>query len=235
MTRRASTLWHKDQSVQAICAVTFWLNGMARSGLVSIAGYAWRMKRTSSQRNVAPPSLFVKAMLPFAAPILLTFALLLLVGNHWPRDIAPGSGLKLAGLVTTAVTAFGVWRYSIAQLSEPKLRKSAAILCAVTALLGWPVWSVGVLPSVNGAIVRGQSTVRMTLERTEVTHASKSRELYHWAWLKPDRSDAVIGSGRYFISEDIYNRLQETSPAKVEVMIGQGLLGARIVLGFDQR
>ena len=131
------------------------------------------------------------------------------------------------------MTAFGVWRYSIAQLSEPKARKFAAVLCAVTALLGWPVWSVGFLPSVNGAIVRGQSTVRMTLERTEVTHASKSRELYHWALLKPDRSDAVIGSGRYFISEDVYNRLQETSPATVGVTVGQGLLGARIVLGYD--
>lgn len=229
----ASTLWHKDQSVQARPAVPFWLNGMARSGLVSIAGYAWRMKRTRSQRFAAPPSLFVKAMLPFAAPILLTFALVLLIGNHWPRDIAPGSGLKLAGLVTTAMTAFGVWRYSIAQLSAPKLRKFAAVLCAVTALLGWPVWSVGVLPSVNGAIVRGQSTVRMTLERTEVTHASKSRELYHWAWLKPYRNDAVIGSGRYFISEDVYNRLEKTSPATVGVTVGQGLLGARIVLGYD--
>ncbi|KPF92233.1 hypothetical protein IP81_09585 [Novosphingobium sp. AAP83] len=208
---------------------------MDRSGLVSIDCYAWWMKRTSSQRTAMPQSLFVKAVLPFAAPILLTFALVLLVGNHWPRDIAPGSGLKLAGLIATAATAFVAWRYSAAQLDEPKACKFAALLCAVTALLGWPVWSVGVLPSVNGAIVRGQSTVHMTLERTEVTHASKSRKLYYWAWLKPDQSDAVIGSGRYFISEDVYNRLEKTSPATVKVTVGQGLLGARIVLGYDQR
>lgn len=205
---------------------------MARSGLVSIDCYGWPMNRTSSQHTAAPPSLFAKAMLPFAAPILLTFALVLIVGNHWPRDIAPGSGLKLAGLAITAMTAFGVWRYSMAQLSEPKVRKLAAFVCSVTALMGWPVWSVGVLPSVNGAIVHGQSTVRMALERTEVTHASKSDKLYHWAWLKPEGRDALISSGRYFISEDVYNRLEESSPATVEVTIGQGLLGARIVLGY---
>lgn len=206
---------------------------MARSGLVSNACYAGLMNQDSSHRATVPQSLFAKVVLPFAVPILLTFALLLLVGNHWPRDIAVGSGLKLTGLVTTAMTAFAVWRYSVAQIDERKVRKFAALLCAITALLGWPVWSVGVLPSVNGMVVRNQSTVRMRLEKTEVTHASKSRELYHWAWLKADRSDAVISSGRYFISEEVYERFEKTSPATVEVAVGEGLLGARIVLGYD--
>lgn len=191
------------------------------------------MTKIRIPRASVPQSLFGKVLLPFALPILLTFALLLLVGNHWPRDIAPGSGLKLAGLCATAITAFVVWRNAIARVDDHKARTFAALLCAVTGLMGWPVWSVGVLPSLNGAVLRNQSTVRMTLERTEVTHKSKSRELYYWAWLKADRDNGVAGSGRYFISREIYERLEKASPATVDVTVAQGLLGAQIVRGYD--
>lgn len=191
------------------------------------------MTKIRMRRANAPQNLFAKVLLPFALPILLTIALLLLVGNHWPRDIAPGSGLKLAGLCATAITAIMVWRNATARLDDHQVRGFAALLCALTGLMGWPVWSVGVLPSLNGANLHSQSTVRMTLERTEVTHKSKSRELYYWAWLKADRANRLAGSGRYFISREIYERLQKTSPATVDVTVAQGLLGAQIVRGYD--
>lgn len=191
------------------------------------------MEQVRIRKAAVPQSVFAKILLPFAVPVLITFALLLLVGNHWPRDIAPGSGLKLAGLGASAITALAVWHSAVTRVQAPKARKGAALLCAVTGLMGWPVWCVGVLPSINGAALNSQTTVRMTLERIEVTHASKSRALYHWAWLKAGRDDSVIGSGRYFISNEIYDRLEKTRPGTVKVTVAEGLLGAQIVRGFD--
>lgn len=174
-----------------------------------------------------------KALLPFAVPILLTFALVLVIGDQWPRDIAPGSGLKLAGLGATALTALVVWRNAITGAQHDNIRKLAALLCVVTGVMGWPVWSVGVLPSINGAMLHNQSTIRMTLERTEVTHKSKSRDLYYWAWLKAEHGDPVIESGRYFIPKDFYERLAMESPPAVDVSVAQGLLGAQVIIKFE--
>lgn len=191
------------------------------------------MKTTGASRAVVPQTAIAKIVLPFAVPIMLTFALLLLIGSTWPRDLAPGSGLKLAGLCATAITTFAVWRNATSQVENPKVCKAVAVLCAITGLMGWPVWSVGVLPSVNGAALHDHAKVRMRLERTEITHASKSRELYHWAWLKAERDNAAIGSGRYFIANDVFDRLSRTAPSTVDVTIAQGLLGARVVLAFE--
>jgi hypothetical protein len=176
-----------------------------------------------------------KGMLPFAVPILLTFGLLLLIGDRWPRDLAPGYGLKLAGFCTTAITACAVWSHAVARVEDRKARQFVAVVCALTALMGWPVWSVGVLPSVNGSVQRNPGTVRMTVERTEVTHASKSRNLYHWAWLRAEDGQDARLSGRYFITEALHERLADASSAQVDVTFAEGLLGARIVLRFDMR
>jgi hypothetical protein len=174
-----------------------------------------------------------KCLLPFAVPILLTFGLLALIGDRWPRDLAPGSGLKLAGLFTTVITACAVWHHAVGRVEDRDARRFLAAVCALTGLLGWPVWSVGVLPSINGAVQRNPVTVRMALERTEVTHASKSRNRYHWAWFRADGGTHARLSGRYFISEELYESLGHASSAQVDVTFAEGLLGAQMVLGFD--
>ncbi len=177
----------------------------------------------------------LKGLLPFAVPILLTFGLLLLVGDRWPRALAPGSGLKLAGLLTTLITAWAVWHHAVGRVEDRKARQFVALMCALTGLMGWPVWSVGVLPSINGSVQRNHVTVRMALERTEVTHASKSRDLYHWAWLRADGGTHARLSGRYFISEALYESLGNATSVQVDVTFAEGLLGAQTVLGFDRR
>lgn len=184
-------------------------------------------------RAKVPATFHAKLMLPFAAPILVTFVLLALVGDQWPRDIAPGSGLKIAGLCTTAVSAFACWLFAVRAVDDRRVRGFAALLCAITGLMGWPVWSVGVLPSINGSVLAEPSAVRMTVERTEATHKSKSKGFYHWVWLKADTGNARLYSGRYFISEDVYERLNRTTPDIVTVNVARGLLGAQIVTGLE--
>lgn len=174
-----------------------------------------------------------KWSLPFALPILATFALLFLVGNQWPRDIAIGSGLKIPGLCVAALSAFVIWWWSVRQIQERRIRTFAAIFCGVTGIMGWPVWTVGILPSVNGSVLTQPSHVPMTLERVEMTPKSKSRGFYHWAYLKTTNSNSAIQSGRYFISEDVYQRFDSTKSAVVDVTVAQGLLGAYVVLGYE--
>lgn len=174
-----------------------------------------------------------KLLLPFALPILATFALLFLVGNQWPRDIAIGSGLKMPGLCVAALSAFVIWWWSVRQIQDRRIRAFAAIFCGVTGLMGWPVWTVGILPSVNGSILSQPSHVPMTLDRVEMTPKSKSRGFYHWAYLKTTNSNSAIQSGRYFISEVDYQRLDSSKPTAVDVTVAQGLLGAYVVLGYE--
>ena len=195
------------------------------------------MTRTNirTARATVAQGALAKSVLPFAVPILLTFGLLLLVGDRWPRDVAPGSGLKLAGFFATVITACAVWHHAVGRVEDRKARQFVALVCALTGLMGWPVWSVGVLPSINGSVQRNHHTVRMTLERTEVTHASKSRNLYHWAWLRADGGTHARLSGRDFITGALYESLGNASSAQVDVTFAEGLLGAQTVLGFDRR
>lgn len=171
-------------------------------------------------------------MLPFAVPVFLTLALVLLVGDRYPRTIAPGSGLKLAGLCVTIVTCFVVWRLAVRGIEDLRAHKFAALFSVVTGLMGWPVWSVGLLPSVNGAVLDTQRTVSMRLERTEVTSKSRSRDQYHWAWLSADTPDAPISAGRYFIPQNTYREWSRRRPQQVKVTVARGLLGAMVVTGY---
>jgi hypothetical protein len=176
---------------------------------------------------------FVAAALPFLIPMLLTLALVLTVGEAWPRQIAPGSGLKLAGFVATGLTALAVLAAITFRHGEARLRKAAAVLCAVTGLMGWPVWSVGVLPSVNGSALGPPESVAMVLERTEVTTASRSNTRYHWAWLRPVSAGAPVGAGRYFIPPDLHARWSAAPPTRVTLTVARGRLGAVVVTGFE--
>jgi len=91
----------------------------------------------------------------------------------------------------------------------------------------------GVLPSINGSLLAAPITVPMSLERIETTPKSKSNGLYHWAWLKADNGGSAINSGRYFITEDVFRRFQNTKQVTVNVTVARGLLGAQVVTGFD--
>ena len=190
------------------------------------------MNRAVPSRPSVPASFFAKLMLPFALPILLTFALLIVVGDRWPRDIAPGSGLKLAGLMASAFTAAAVWHFMVRGQPDTRVRKFAALACLVTGLMGWPVWSVGLLPSANGAALGAERSVQMVLDRTETTTRSKSRALNYWAWLKPGAEDAPLQSGRYFIPQARHDDWSQRRPATVEVTYAEGALGAVVITGY---
>lgn len=190
------------------------------------------MRKARSPRTVVPAGFFPKLMLPFAAPILLTLLLALLVGETVPRTIAPGSGLKLAGLCCAAAIAAIAWRWSIRCIEDRRAHTFAALACTVTGLLGWPVWTVGILRSVNGLSLHGTQTVRMTLERTEVTTVRRSRRLNHWAWLKPDTAGSIAGPGRYVIPGSVHAGWASRQGSEVTLTVAQGLLGAVVVIGY---
>jgi hypothetical protein len=107
----------------------------------------------------------------------------------------------------------------------------------MVGLLAWPLWSVGVLPSVNGASLRDVVTVEMGLDRTETTNKRRSRELDHWVWLVapegqpwlPREGQPWLPAGRYFIPEATHDRLEAEGPATVTVEAAAGLLGAVVV------
>ena len=185
------------------------------------------MARKKTERPVVPGRVFLLALLPFAIPA--GFTLLLALGFNWPRDLAPGSGLKLAGFVATAATALAVWGYSVRGLDDRQARGMAALFCAVVGLMAWPLWSMGVLPSVNGAVVRDPFAVEMALERTEATTMQRSPEFNHWAWLAAVPVHSALQGGRYFIPKATYDRLEAERPATVTVDGGTGLLGAVVV------
>ena len=191
------------------------------------------MKAAAASRPIVPPSFFPKLLLPFAIPILVTFALVILVGERWPRTIAPGSGLALAGLGATALTGVLVWHRVTSGMSDKRVHQMAALMCGVTGLMGWPVWSFGVLPSVNGFSLGPQEQVRMVLERTEVTTVSRSSQLNHWAWLRPVTSTDAAGAGRYFIPEATYRQWNDQRPGMVTVTVAGGLLGAQVVISYE--
>lgn len=185
-----------------------------------------------SRRPDLPAGFLPRLMLPFAVPIVLTLLLLVLFGERWPRTIAPGSGLKLAGLCATACTAGLVWYFATRRAQDGRVRKFAAVACAVTGLIGWPVWSAGFLPSVNGAVLGPEQAVPMILDGTEITSKSKSRDLYYWASLRAGQAGAPIASGRYFIPEETYREWGRLRPKVVQVRTAPGLLGAMVVTGY---
>ncbi|WP_086607758.1 hypothetical protein [Erythrobacter donghaensis] len=190
------------------------------------------MTKDNTSTPAVPPRFFAQLLLPFAIPALLTLALVLTVGEGSPRNTAPGSGLKAAGFGAAMLTCLAVWLLATGGIADPRARKLAAIMCGMVGLMGWPVWSMGVLPSVNGMRLGPAETIRMTLERTEFTVAQRSSTRNHWAWLRPDTPDSRAAAGRYFIPEATYRQWNGEQPRSVTVTTAPGLLGAQVVTGY---
>ena len=72
--------------------------------------------------------------------------------------------------------------------------------------MAWPVLTIGVMPTVNGARLGAPTITAMSIERLEITYASRSRGRYHWAHLRPPGANASLRAGRYFVSEAEYTR-----------------------------
>ena len=184
------------------------------------------------RRPELPAALVLRLFLPFAAPIFLTVILIFTIGEAWPRTVAPGSGLKLPGLVLSALTAAWVWHSIQKTFDDPRVHKFAAVVCGVTGLMGWPVWTTGVLPSLNGASLSQPQSATMRLDRLDTTRPSKRPGFYYWAWLEPARADSPVAGGRYFIAEDVYYRWAPQKPAEVRVIHAKGAFGAEVVLAY---
>ena len=173
-------------------------------------------------------------LLPFAIPALITLALILTIGEAWPRNIAPGSGLKVPGLIATTLCGAAAWRWATRRVDDDRARKFAAALMALTALMGWPVWSVGALPSLNGSAHGAPRATVMRLVRLDITLPKRRNGgFYYWAWVEPLRETSAITAGRVFIPEEAYRKWNATHPATVTLRHANGLLGAEVLTGFD--
>ncbi|MFN3469545.1 MAG: hypothetical protein ACK4UL_04535 [Novosphingobium meiothermophilum] len=171
-------------------------------------------------------------MLPFALPFMLTLALIVTIGEAWPRQIAPGSGLKFEGLIASTLTAALVWHRTARQHDQRHFRILVGCLCAVTGMMGWPVWTLGILPSINGSILHDERESTMRLAGLETSQKTRQRGLYHWARVEPLIQAPPIAAGRLFIAEDMWQRLARSRPDTVRVRYADGLLGERVILGL---
>ena len=170
--------------------------------------------------------------LPFVLPVALSLIIFVTIGESWPRNIAPGSGLRLPDLMASVVIATLTWHQMVRILACERLRRFAAIACAATGLMGWPIWTVGVLPSINGAMLDQEQVEPMRLGGLDVTRSAKS-STYYSAWLEPVDPNAPIDGGRYVISEVVYQRLASRKPAGVKVAYAKGLLGAQVIIDYQ--
>ena len=52
------------------------------------------------------------------------------------------------------------------------------------------------------------------------------------AWLEPINPGGAIDGGRYYISEEVYQRLESQKPVAIRVAHSRGLLGAVVVTDY---
>lgn len=177
--------------------------------------------------------LLLLSALPLPLAVLSTFACLFIVGNGSPRDIAPGSSLALPGLVWTLVVLGGITAYVRAHWHEVPARRFALLIGAIVSLIAWPIWTLGPLPSINGLSLGAEASSSMRLDDLTTSTVSKSRRLYYWAHLRPISAETSIGSGRYLISQTVFEALTARRGQTVEVRHSAGLLGVEVVLDID--
>lgn len=166
------------------------------------------------------------SLLPVALPALLLLIQMTTVGDAWPRDIAPGSGLKLWGFLAVALTTFGAWLLVARKERDTRLLRISALFLVMTGLVSWPLWSAGLLPSVNGMSLGPNRVQSMRVERLEATRQSRRTTYNYWAWLAPHAPNSELQRGRYFISQDIYQRLTASGADGVQINHARGALGA---------
>lgn len=189
--------------------------------------------RAAKTKHRAQGKLLLLSVAPFPATIFATLLLAWLASDAVPRDIAPGSSLGLPGIVA-AILSWGVvvglvrrhWPEEIA-------RRAASFIAAISALASWPVWTMGLLPSVNGLSLEAPVTSPMRVERIEITRASRTGKLHHWAWLKPQGPLTPLAAGRYLLDEQEYARLDRRNSDMAQVVHARGLLGAQTVLSVE--
>jgi hypothetical protein len=170
---------------------------------------------------------------PFPLAIALTFLFILTIGTRFPRDVAPGSSLILPGFVLSGIVMALITALVRRHWPEPALRRFSLFLCGITSLMAWPVWTTGILPSVNGAILGPRQTSAMRLTGLSISHASKGRRIYYWAAMRPPPDTAsALGAGRYFVPQQVYEAWQPQVGRDVRVDHATGLLGAETVLNF---
>ncbi len=161
------------------------------------------MERTLPSQHLSrpptlPASFLLKMALPLVLPVALTLFISITVGETWPRSIAPGSGLMLQGLIASAIFSTLAWRITGGVFDDEQLRKLAAIICAVTGLMGWPIWTTGILPSINGAFLGQERVEPMRLGKLDVSRPKGSVGSPNYsAWLEP------INRGGPSMAEDI--------------------------------
>lgn len=177
--------------------------------------------------------LLLLSFAPFPLAILLTLLFILTIGTRFPRDVAPGSSLILPGFVLSGIVMALITALVRRHWPEPALRRASLLLCGLTSLMAWPVWTTGILPSANGAILGPRQTSAMQLMDLSTSHASKSRDIYYWATMRPGQDTAAaLGPGRYFVPQATYEMWQMRIGRDVRVDHATGLLGAETVLGF---
>ncbi len=174
----------------------------------------------------------VLALLPIPIALLALALTFLVAGTDTPRQIAPGSSLAGTGLLVTVVIAATLTLLVRAAGADGQMQKLGMVLTLLTSLIAWPMWTMGALPSLNGVRLAPTATAAMTLERLETSHASKSRTIYHWAYLTTTDASTPVRSGRYFVSDGAYARWSADGTRTVQLTYARGLLGAQVVLGI---
>ncbi len=177
--------------------------------------------------------LLLLAMLPFPLAIAVTLMMVLAIGNRFPRNIAPNSSLVLPGLLVTLIVLLAILAYVHRRWVEPSAFHFTLVLGGITSLLAWPVWTMGVLPSVNGIRMEPERATMMRLSGLSTTTISKSRRLNYWATLEPAGSTSPLGAGRYLISQSLSERWQAQQVRQVRVTHRTGLLGAEVLITFN--
>lgn len=172
---------------------------------------------------------------PFVVSIITTMGLVFLVGDRVPRVIAPGSSLVAAGLSVTLLTGLFPLTTMWLRWSEPLARRQTILICGFAALMSWPIWTMGVMPTVNGMRFGPVHSTAMRLIRQEIRHASRNPTIYHWAYLRPAAADSGLTAGRYFVPTADYDIWSGAPPRNIQVHHATGLLGAEILFSFHSR
>ncbi len=188
----------------------------------------------SPEDKAAGQRVLLWCLLPFAGPIVLSIALVLLsaLGPPLPT-LAPGQGWRLAAPGATAALLGWLWvRGRVDHATQrPDWRKAAAWLSLVTSLLGWPVWTLGAMQWVNGRFTGDLQATPVPLQGLSTTPRKNSRVPYHWAHLPGDAATG-LPAGKYLLDSGHHAAWTAQPPATVTVHHARGLLGARVVAGL---